>query len=54
METTKKYLIDAVRELIEHDSTSEGIILGWIDDLIEETFQEGYEEGIKACQEEHI
>jgi hypothetical protein len=54
METTKKYLIDAVRELIEHDSTSEQVILGWIDDLIDATFQEGYEEGIKACQENHI
>ena len=54
METTKKYLIDAIRELIEHDSTSEQVILGWLDDLIEKTYEEGYEEGVRACQEGHI
>ena len=54
MGTTKKYLIDAIKDLIEHDSTSEEVILGWLDDFEDETFQLGYEEGIRACQEEHI
>lgn len=52
--STKQYLIDAIRELIEHDSTSEEIILGWLNTFEQETYEDGYKDGIAACQGEHI
>ena len=52
--STKQYLIDAIRELIEHNSTSEEIILGWLNTFEQETYEDGYKDGIAACQENHI